>query len=137
MRSMIRILVVEDNKIVRSSIVMLIGQERDFLIVGEAEDGQAALELLQTGLEVDVVLSDLNMPRMNGIELTEKISAFEVNIKVIILTMHDKETFATRAFNAGARGYLLKSGDMDALCKGIVKVHSGEKVIGDGVYLST
>lgn len=130
---MIKILLVEDNVVVRTSMAGLIQMKDGLEITAEAEDGQAAIELLTGGLKVDLVLADVNMPRMDGIELTEKIFMFDEQLKVIILTMHDKRTFLNRAFAAGAKGYLLKNGDMDELYAAIEKVLQGETVIGSDV----
>lgn len=132
---MIKILLVEDNEIVRISMAGLIEMESDFEITAQAEDGLEAMELLEDGLEVDVVVTDVNMPRMDGIELTEKISMFYQQIKVIILTMHNKGAFKNRALSAGAKGYLLKNGNMYELYNAITKVLQGEIIIGSDVGL--
>lgn len=127
---MIRLLLVEDNAVVRELVAGLLEAEDYLEVAGQAENGLTALALLHGGLQVDVVLADLNMPGMDGIQLTEKITALYPKARVIILTMHAKATFLKRAVTAGARGYLLKNGDMDELFDAIEKVNAGELVVG-------
>jgi DNA-binding NarL/FixJ family response regulator len=127
---MIKILLVEDNDIVRNIMNDMVVLQDDFDVVGTADNGLTALQLLQNGLHPDIVLADLNMKGMDGIELTERITAAYSNLKVIILTMHAKSAFLERALSAGAKGYLLKNGDMDELYNAIRTVHNGQTVIG-------
>lgn len=129
--NVIRILLVEDNEIIREIINDMVGMQDDFEVVGSAGDGLAAMELLKSGLRPDIVLADLNMSGLNGIELTENITAQYTDLKVIILTMHSKSAFLKRALDAGARGYLLKDGDMDEIYASIRKVNAGQICISD------
>lgn len=129
---MIRIIVVEDNSIVREGVVELLNYQPDMNVIGEAEDAFHALELLETGIETDIVLTDLNMAGMDGLLLTEKICSAYPQIRVIILTMHLREDFIERAFKAGAKGYVLKSGDIDDVFSGIRKVFTGEEFVTAG-----
>ncbi len=124
---MIKIIVVEDNSIVREGVVDLLNAHDEMQVVAEVPDGFQALELLETGIEVDIVLTDLNMMEMDGLTLTEKIAAAHPQLKVIILTMHLRDDFIGRAFKAGAHGYILKSGDIDEIYDGIIRVFSGEE----------
>lgn len=130
---MIKLLLVEDNHKVRELLAGLLQAQKDFSVAAKAENGLAALELLQNGLEADVVVADLNMHDMDGIELTENIMLKYSALKVIILTMHAKTAFLKRALAAGARGYLLKNGDMQELYQAIIQVYAGEVVIGASV----
>jgi DNA-binding NarL/FixJ family response regulator len=127
---MIKILAVEDNEIVRTMLADMLNQQDDMEIIGTAEDGLAALQLIDDGLKPDVVLADLNMERMDGIELTQNLTTLHSSIKVIVLTMHANSAFLSNAQAAGARGYLLKDGDMDELYNAIRKVNNGEVYIG-------
>lgn len=127
---MIRILIVEDNAIVRQIMTDMVIMQDDFKVAGTAENGFAALALFKEGIEADIVLADLNMEGMDGIELTENLTTHYDKVKVIILTMHDKAAHLKRALSAGARGYLLKNGDMEELYGAIRKVDAGELVIG-------
>ena len=104
---MIRILIVEDQNFVRKAITSLLEPESNFLIVGEAENGVKALELINE-IEVDIAIVDLDMPEMNGLELTEQIKQNFSQIKVIILSGYEDKHTINKAINAGAKGYLLK-----------------------------
>lgn len=126
---MINVLIVEDNAVVRDSMMRLFAYQSNLAVVGGAEDGHAALALLASGLKPDIILADLNMPGMDGIELTLKITSLYKKMHVVILTMHDKYTFVERAFAAGARGFLLKDGDIDKLCESISSVFNGETIL--------
>lgn len=130
---MINILLVEDNAVVRKTMAMLLASEKGVKVVGSAEDGNAALRLLASGLCPDIVLADLNMPGMDGIELTAEIRSLYQNMDVVILTMHDKYIFAEKAFAVGAKGYLLKDGDITKLCASITRVRLGETVLDERV----
>jgi DNA-binding NarL/FixJ family response regulator len=130
---MINLLLVEDNRKVRELLASNLQRQPNFNVTAQAENGLTALELLHGGLPADVVIADLNMHDMDGIELTENIMAQYPKLKVIILTMHAKAAFLKRALTAGARGYLIKNGDMDELYQAISQVYAGETVIGASV----
>ena len=130
---MVGILLVEDNPLIRETLSGLIAMEEDLSVLGGAGNGVEALRLLDEGMKPDVVLADLNMPEMDGIELTENLKARYSAVKVIILTMHVKATYLNRAIAAGAQGYLLKDGDLEELYKAIRKVHSGETYISGDI----
>jgi DNA-binding NarL/FixJ family response regulator len=127
---MIRILLVEDNTMIRELVGDLLNGQDNFEVVGKAENGLVALQLLKNGLQPDVVITDLNMRGMDGIELTENMMPLYPAPKVIILTMHAGAAFLKRAMEAGARGYVLKSGDMNELYQAVTQVHGGQLVIG-------
>ena len=130
----IKLLLVEDNTIVREGIAGLIEIQEDLEVIGEAAGGPEALSLLQGGLRPDIVLTDLNMPVMDGIELTERICALEIsNISVIMLTMHNKQIFVDKSFKAGAKGFLLKNGDFEELFMGIRQVYQNEFFVSAGI----
>ncbi len=130
---MINLLLVEDNHKVRELLAGLLQAQKNFTVAAKADNGLAALELLNNGVQADIVLADLNMHEMDGIELTEQVAVNFPNLKVIILTMHAKAAFLKRALTAGARGYLLKNGDMQELYQAITQVYAGEVVIGASV----
>ena len=130
----IKLLLVEDNTIVREGIAGLIEIQEDLEVIGEAAGGPEALSLLQGGLRPDIVLTDLNMPVMDGIELTERICALAIsNISVIMLTMHNKQIFVDKSFKAGAKGFLLKNGDFEELFMGIRQVYQNEFFVSAGI----
>jgi len=118
---LIKILIAEDHTIVRKGIRSLLEQVDGVEVVGEASCGQDVLDLIEQGLSPDVVLSDLNMPGMNGLDLVETLQSFPT-VKVLILSMIDHESYAIKSFNAGAKGYLLKSVTHDELIFAIRQV---------------
>ncbi|MGV3545608.1 MAG: response regulator [Pedobacter sp.] len=124
---MIGVLLVEDNKIVRTGLVRLLKERDDIYVAGQAGNGLEALKLLRGGLQVEVIIADVNMPIMDGFEFTTKLAQAYPQLPVIILTMHDKAVFIERAKQAGARGYLLKSGQIDQLFKAIIAVADGQE----------
>jgi len=129
---MIRIIVTEDNQIVREGIVGLLNTQPDIEVVGEAENGVKALEILQSGTCADIVLADLNMPQMDGFKLIEQLSIKHAEIKVIILTMQQRKSFVKHSFEAGAKGYVLKDVDFEDLYEAIRKVFAGDNFVYAG-----
>lgn len=117
---------VEDSHPVRRGLVNLLSKQHGIEVIGEAENGLKALELLEHGIEADIVLADLNMPVMDGIALTEILQILFPAIKVVILSMHIRTEFVDKALKAGARGYLLKDGDFNDIYAGLKKVYNGE-----------
>lgn len=130
---MIRIIVAEDNKIVRQGIIGLLDDQPDMKVVGEAENGLQALELLKGESKTDILLTDLNMPGMDGLALTEMVRAKYPEVRVIILTMHLRPDFIDKALVAGAKGYILKDGNFDDLYEGIRKVFAGDSFVTAGL----
>jgi DNA-binding NarL/FixJ family response regulator len=130
----IKLLLVEDNQIVRDGLKGLLEKQTDMEVAGDVSGGREALELLAGGLRPDIVLADLNMREMDGIELTRQIAALQITpIKIIILTMHAKQAFADKAFEAGAKGYLLKGGEFSEMYQAIRLVHGGSSYISSGI----
>ncbi|MFS0574563.1 response regulator transcription factor [Sporosarcina sp. 179-K 3D1 HS] len=122
---MISVLVVDDHAIVRSGIKLMIESQSDMKVIGEAEDGE---EAVQKALEMvpDIVIMDLNMPKKNGMVATKQITEANDQIKVIVLTMHDDKEYIFRALQAGATSYLLKSHHENDLIEAIRTVSKGE-----------
>jgi DNA-binding NarL/FixJ family response regulator len=112
---MIQIILAEDHHIVRGGIQSLLEKENGFSIAGEATNGSEVLGLLAKGVKADIILADMNMPVMGGLELTETIKKNFPGIKVIILSALDHEKYVVKAFQSGASGYLLKSVSPDEL----------------------
>jgi DNA-binding NarL/FixJ family response regulator len=106
---MINIILAEDHTVVRNGIRSLLEKVSDYKIIGEAESGEEVLSLLDQGAEPDILLCDLNLKGMGGMDLTTKLVERGATFRIIILTMLDKENFVVKAFNAGASGYLLKT----------------------------
>jgi DNA-binding NarL/FixJ family response regulator len=112
---MIDIILAEDHNIVRNGIVSLLEKEPDIRVAGAATNGKEVLALLEKGTRTDVVLADMNMPEMGGIDLVKAIKEVYPNCKVIMLSALDHEKYVVKAFQAGASGYLLKSVGADEL----------------------
>jgi two-component system response regulator NreC len=114
--SEIRILLADDHTVIRSGLRLLLERQRDFRVVAEAEEGRQAVELSQAN-QPDVVVMDIAMPLLNGIEATRQIVARNPHAAVVVLSMHSDESYVLRALKAGARAYLLKdSAEQDLIC---------------------
>lgn len=124
----ISILIADDHAMVRSGLISLLESQDDFRIVGEAEDGVKAVALTKR-LRPDVVIIDLMMPRLNGIEATKEIKAMVPNTKVVILTSYSTSDGIVHALNAGAVGAILKSDDFSSLATAIRTVNAGKRTI--------
>jgi DNA-binding NarL/FixJ family response regulator len=123
---MIRIIVAEDHDVVRDGIVYLLRRQQDFEVVGQFANGCGVLELLDGGLSVDVVLSDLRMREMDGITLTQRLTLAYPLISVIILSMQSREYYASEAFRAGAKAYIQKSADAQEIFHAIRQVYTSQ-----------
>ena len=129
---MIKILVVDDHDIVRLGIVGLLSRESDFDVVGEADTGRKAVALAKE-LVPDVVLMDLTLPELSGIEATQEIVSSSRNTRVVVLTMHQDRAHIRRAFEAGASGYVLKKNDLGDLLRAVHAVHGGEVFLSPAI----
>ena len=125
---MIRVLVAEDHKIVREGIKQLIGMAPDLLVVGEAVNGEQLLDSLRS-TPCDVILLDISMPGMNGLESIARIRAREGAPAILMLSMHDEPQMAARALKAGASGYATKDSEPALLLTAIRKVAAGGRYI--------
>ncbi len=103
----IRILLADDHVVMRGGLRLLLEREADFEVVGEAADGRETVELARK-LEPDVIVMDVAMPNLNGIEATRQVVSAHPEIAIVVLSMHSDESYVLRALKAGARGYLLK-----------------------------
>jgi len=124
----IRVLIVDDHPVVREGIGSMLKKETDFRVVGEASNGLEALEKARE-LSPDVVLMDLRMPKMDGVEAISRIRAEKPDIKFIILTTYSDDEYIFKGIAAGARAYLLKDAPRDELFKAIRMVSRGESLI--------
>ncbi len=120
----IRILLADDHTVMRAGLRLLLEREPDFVVAGEASDGREAVALASSA-SPDVVVMDVAMPLLNGIEATRQIAAANPRASVIILSMHSDESYVLRALKAGARGYLLKDSAEADLIKAVRAVHEG------------
>lgn len=124
----IRVMLVDDQVLLRTGFRMVLAAQPDMEVVAEAGDGVEALEAL-AGTAVDVVLMDVRMPRLDGVEATRRICAQENPPKVLILTTFDLDEYAFSALKAGASGFMLKDVPPGELLGAIRSVHSGDAVV--------
>ena len=129
---MINILLVDDHKILRDGIRSLLKEYGDMEVVGEAANGRTALTLVNE-LSPDIVIMDISMPDLNGIDATRRINSEFQGVKVIALSMHYDKQFVSEIFKAGATGYLLKDSAFDELEKAIRIVMDGNTYINPQV----
>ena len=128
----IRVLVVDDQALVRAGFVKLLEPEPDLRVVGEAGDGSAAVEAAAR-TRPDVILMDIRMPRLDGIEATRRIRAARVAPRVLVLTTYDLDEYVFDALKAGASGFLLKDAPADQLLAGIRVVAAGDALLAPQV----
>lgn len=126
---MIKIILAEDHPVVKDGIKSVLEAGGDIQIVGEAENGLEVIELLNQGVQTDLILTDINMPEMDGITLLKKLAQQYPKLNVLCLSMMDNEKFVFEAFKSGAKGYILKSSNVDELLFSIRQVVNGQKVI--------
>jgi len=125
MRQRIRVLLVEDHAIVRQGVRLLLDGQADMAVVGEADEGGKALALVAQK-EPDVVLMDIAMPGINGLEATAEIKRRWPDVQVIALTVHDNDEYFFQMITAGAAGYVLKGADPSELLEAIRTAHQGD-----------
>jgi DNA-binding NarL/FixJ family response regulator len=124
MSKVIKIVLADDHKIVRNGVKALLENELGIKVVGEADNGIDAWKIVQK-LKPDVLVSDINMPGINGIELTERIAESHLETQVLILSMFNDESYILRSVEAGVMGYLPKDADYDDIIKGIKEIALG------------
>jgi two-component system response regulator DesR len=125
---MIRVVIAEDQHMVLGALAALLQIEPDLEVVGEARDGASALELVRT-LRPDVLLTDIEMPGMSGLELARAARAVTPALRVVVLTTFARQGYLRRALDAGASGYVLKDAPSQALADAIRRVHAGGRAI--------
>jgi DNA-binding NarL/FixJ family response regulator len=124
----IRVVLVDDHTILREGVRSLLDEESDIVVVGEADDGLEALEVVET-LAPDVVIMDMVMPRMNGLEATREIKQRRPEVRVLILSMYDDDEYVQQIIQAGASGYVLKRVAAGELVHAIREVHKGSSFL--------
>lgn len=123
------ILIVDDHDLVRTGLKNILGGSRGFNIVAEASTGEEAIRLSRK-LEPDLVLMDVGLPGLSGLETTERILKAQPEVKVIVLTAHSEPPLPARLLDSGASGYLTKACDAEELIRAVQKVAAGERYIG-------
>lgn len=129
---MTRVLIVDDHDLVRTGISMILESEPGMQVIGECEDGTQALDMIRQHAP-DVVLMDVNMPGIGGVEATRRICQMPIPTRVIVLTVMADQPFPKRLLDAGASGYLTKGCGRDELLKAIRSVASGRRYIGNDI----
>ena len=125
---MIRIVLAEDQAMVRGALSALLGLEPDIEVLGAAADGEAAWRMLQQ-MQPDILVTDIEMPGLSGLELAQRIARHELPIKVVIVTTFARSGFLRRALDAGVCGYLLKDAPAEKLADALRQVQHGGRAI--------
>ena len=125
-------LLVDDHPVVRRGLAALLGTLDDFEVIGEAEDGETAVRQAQLD-RPDVVLMDVRMPGIGGVEATRRIREAAPEVAVLMLTMYDEDATVFTAMQAGARGYLLTGAEQDEIADAIKAVARGQAIFGPGI----
>jgi DNA-binding NarL/FixJ family response regulator len=127
-----RVLVADDHVAFRAGLRALLETAADLVVVGEADNGETALAAARA-MQPDVVLMDINMPGLDGVEATRRLVDAAPHVAVLVLTMHDDDETVFAAVRAGARGYLLKGAQRAELLRAVRAVAAGEAIFGPGV----
>lgn len=137
MSAQIRVLIVDDQAMIRGALATLLDLEDDMAVVAQAENGASALETLSTlagqDASPDVLLSDIEMPQMDGITLAEAVRARFPQVKVLMLTTFGRPGYVQRALTAGAAGFIVKDAPVEELAQAIRRVHAGLRVVDEGL----
>ena len=129
---MIKILLADDHAVVRKGLQLFIGYEDNMQLVAEASDGDELIEMIQNH-EADILLLDLDMPKMNGITAIRKIREMAPDLKIIVLTMHPEDIYGKTAMQMGASGYVIKDDEPKKLIRSINRVIEGEQIFSDDI----
>ncbi len=124
----IKILLADDHSMIREGIKQLLELDENFSVVGQAGDGIECMKFLKEEVP-DILLLDVNMPRMNGIEVLEQIKEENIDVKVLMLTIHNEVDYLLKAVDIGCDGYVLKDSDIGLLKKAIFSVYNGDTFI--------
>lgn len=124
----ISVMIADDHSLIREGLKNLLELDGDIKVIAEAEDGVDCLHKLET-FNPDVLLLDINMPNMNGLEVLENMKTQKMNIKVLVLTVHNEVEYLMKAIDIGVNGYILKDSESVELKKAIFAVNSGETYI--------
>ncbi len=124
----VKVMIADDHSMIREGLKQLLELEGDFEVIEEACDGEDCLEKLAT-VRPDILLLDINMPKMNGLEVLQKIKEKKIKVKVLVLTVHNEVEYLLKAVDIGVNGYLLKDSESAELKKAILAVVDGDDYI--------
>ena len=124
----VQVVIVDDHVMVREGIKQLLEMDGDIRIIGEASDGEEGIRVVEK-TDPDVILLDVNMPKMNGLEMLQKMKETGIRRKVLILTIHNEVEYLLKAIEIGVNGYVLKDSELAVLRKAIFSVYYGENYI--------
>ena len=125
----IKIMITDDHSMIREGLKNLLELEGDIEVIAEAENGEECLEKLASGVKPDVLLLDINMPKMNGLEVLKNLKERKLQIKVLVLTVHNETEYLMKAVDIGINGYVLKDSESSELKKAITAIADGENYI--------
>ena len=128
----INIVLADDHVLVRKGIKAMLESDTEIKVIGEASNGLEALESAKA-LKPDILVLDIRMPEMTGLEAADKLGNYAPNTKAVILSMHDSEEYVLQALDAGAYGYLLKDTDKDEFVKALKQIYGGNKYFSGAV----
>ena len=128
----IKILLIDDHAIVRNGIKALLSSESDISIVGEAGDGDEAVEAVKR-CNPDILIMDINMPNLNGLDAIKEIKSNGLEVKTLVLSMHESEDYVLKALDVGAQGYVLKDTSKEHFLKAIHTIYNGGKYFSGSV----
>ena len=133
----IRLLIADDHIIIRNGLKLMLSKNPKFKIVAEVSSGQEAIDYIDNNSnDIDVILMDIDMPGVNGIEATKTINKNHPNIKILALSMHDEEVYITSMIDAGATGYILKQADVYEISQAIESTALGKKFYSNEVSIT-
>jgi len=128
--SAIKILIADDHAMIRDGVRYLLQDEKDVDLIGEAVDGQDALDKISK-LRPDVAIIDVNMPKLNGLEVISKLTEDGVAVRTMVFSIHDEEEYKLKSLKLGAHGYMLKDVDRDEFLRGVRIIADGGRFFGD------
>jgi len=128
----VKVVLADDHLVVRKGIKNLLEEEKGFEVIGESSNGQEAVEAVEQ-LKPDLLIIDIRMPVMNGLEATQQLSGKLSTTKILVLSMHDDEDYILQSIEAGASGYLLKDTSKEEFIKAIKAIHQGGKYFSGDV----
>jgi len=128
----LRIVLAEDHKMIREALRMLVNAQADMEVIGEADDGLAAIALVETQ-QPDVVVMDVSMPQLNGLKATETLKQLHPDVKILVLTRHTDRGYVEQLLRSGAKGYVLKQSASEELVRAVRRVAAGQIYVDPGV----